>query len=368
MINLIDVTKYYGSKLAVSSLSLEVRDGQVCVLIGPSGCGKTTTLRMINRLIDPSSGRILIGDTDISKLNPEKLRRTMGYSIQGVGLFPHMTVAQNIAVVPDLLHWEKPRVTERVQEMLELVGLSPSEYSAKYPAELSGGQAQRVGVARALAADPPILLMDEPFGAVDPLTRERLQTQFYLIQEKLHKAVILVTHDIDEAVRLADRIAVMESGVLMQYDTPENILQRPAGKFVRDFVGTDRALKRLSRISVRAFIKKTPTITVEASTEQAVKACKECSWLWVLDADGRLKGWIDIDMLAGFKSIEEAMVHADAGQISILDSGTLREALSRMLEQGFGNMPVVDENNRFLGEIRLSDIEYETSIRGASSR
>ena len=323
---------------------------------------------MINRLIEPTSGQVMVNGADTSKLNPEELRRMMGYAIQGVGLFPHMTVAQNIGAVPELLRWEKQRIGERVLQMLELVGLPSSEYASKYPAELSGGQAQRVGVARALAADPPILLMDEPFGAVDPLTRERLQTQFVLIQEKLHKAVILVTHDMDEAIRLADRIAVMNAGVLLQYDTPENILQRPAGKFVHDFVGTDRALKRLSRISIRSFVKQAPTVSLDASAEQAATACGECTWSWVLDRGGILAGWIDSEMLARFKTVEEAMVHADPRQIALSESATLREALSRMLEQGFGNIPVIDEHNRFMGEVRLADIEHETSDGGQPTR
>jgi osmoprotectant transport system ATP-binding protein len=367
LIRLEEVTKYYGPTLAVDALSLEVRDGEVCVLIGPSGCGKTSTLRMINRLIEPTSGRILIGERDTARLNPEELRRTIGYAIQGVGLFPHMTVARNVGVVPELLHWDRPRVDERVRQMLELVGLPPAEYGAKYPLQLSGGQAQRVGVARALAADPPILLMDEPFGAVDPLTRERLQTQFARIQQKLRKTVILVTHDLDEAIRLADRIAVMEGGRLMQYDTPENILQHPAGKFVHDFVGTDRALKRLSRISVRDFIKPAPTVSLGATAEEAAGACGGCNWLWVLDADSRLVGWLDRGMLGGPASAEEAVVRAGAEQIALSDSATLREALSRMLEQGFSHMPVVDENGKFLGEVRLSDIERETSGGGTAA-
>ena len=364
MIRLDEVTKFYGQTLAVSSLSFEVQDGEVCVLIGPSGCGKTTTLRMINRLIEPTSGQILVNGRDTAGLNPEDLRHTIGYAIQGVGLFPHMTVAQNVAIVPELLRWNKARIAERVQQMLELVGLPPSEYAAKYPVQLSGGQAQRVGVARALAADPPILLMDEPFGAVDPLTREKLQTQFARIQQKLRKSVILVTHDLDEAIRLADRIAVMEAGRLMQYDTPENILQHPAGKFVHDFVGTDRALKRLSRISVRAFIKTAPSVTLGASPDEIANACGDCRWLWMLDADGRPVGWIDRAMFDRSPSMEEALVRTGSEDIALPDSATLREALSRMLEQGFGNMPVVDENGRFLGEVRLSDIERETSTGG----
>jgi osmoprotectant transport system ATP-binding protein len=214
MIRLENVTKQYGTILAVSALSFEVNEGEVCVLIGPSGCGKTTTLRMINRLIEPTSGRILINGRDTREFRPEKLRRTIGYAIQSVGLFPHMTVAENIAVVPRLLHWGKSDIDSRIEELLHLVNLDPGQVSGKYPKELSGGQAQRVGVARALAADPPILLMDEPFGAVDPLTRERLQAQFIRIQQEIRKTIILVTHDLDEAIRLAARIAIMGSGRL----------------------------------------------------------------------------------------------------------------------------------------------------------
>ncbi|MFQ5996677.1 MAG: ABC transporter ATP-binding protein, partial [Dehalococcoidales bacterium] len=221
MIRLEHVTKVYGETLAVNDFSLEVDEGEVCVLIGPSGCGKTTTLRMVNRLIEPTSGHIFVNGKDTSQIKPERLRQSIGYAIQSVGLFPHLTVAANIATVPELLHWEKNRIAHRIEELLNLVKLNPTEYAKKYPSQLSGGEAQRIGVARALAADPPILLMDEPFGAVDPLTRERLQAQFVRIQQELKKTVILVTHDLDEAIRLADRIAIMESGKLVQYDTPE---------------------------------------------------------------------------------------------------------------------------------------------------
>jgi osmoprotectant transport system ATP-binding protein len=230
VITLDRVTKHYGETVAVNELSLEIGEGEVCILIGPSGCGKTTTLRMINRLVRPTSGRILIDGRDTGRVSPEKLRLSIGYAIQSVGLFPHLTVAQNIAVVPQLLHWEKGRVARRTAELLELVGLDAAEYSHKYPAQLSGGEAQRIGVARALAADPPIMLMDEPFGAVDPLTRERLQAQFLRIQQELKKTIVLVTHDLDEAIRLADRVAIMEAGRLVQYDTPETILSQPANR------------------------------------------------------------------------------------------------------------------------------------------
>ncbi|HEV3352211.1 MAG TPA: ABC transporter ATP-binding protein [Acidimicrobiales bacterium] len=247
MLRLESVSKRYSSRTVVHELSLEVGEGEVCVLIGPSGCGKTTTLKMINRLIEPSSGRILLADEDVTRGDPVKLRRRMGYVIQQVGLFPHETVAQNVATVPRLLGWDRHRVRGRVDELLDLVGLDPAEYRDRYPDQLSGGQRQRVGVARALAADPPLLLMDEPFGAIDPIARDRLQGEFRRLQSELKKTVVFVTHDVDEAVRLGDRIAVLkEGGVLQQYDTPANVLGRPATPFVADFVGGDRGLKRLS--------------------------------------------------------------------------------------------------------------------------
>lgn len=248
MIRFDNVTKTYDGvgRPAVDSLTLEIPDGETVVIIGPSGCGKSTTLRMINRLIEPDSGTVSEDGEDVSGLKPEELRRRMGYAIQGVGLFPHWSVAENIGVVPKLLGWDSARIAKRVVELLELVGLDPDSYAAKYPDELSGGEAQRVGVARALAADPPVLLMDEPFGAVDPLTRERLQSEFSAIQARLKKTVVFVTHDIDEAVKLGDRIAIMRDGQLVQYDVPERILAYPADEFVAGFVGAERALKRLS--------------------------------------------------------------------------------------------------------------------------
>ena len=252
MIRFDNVTKVYegAAKPAVDSLTLEIPDGETVVLIGPSGCGKSTTLRMINRLIEPDSGTVTEDGRDIATLQPEELRRHMGYAIQGVGLFPHWTVAQNVGIVPDLLGWDAVRIADRTRQLLELVGLDPATYATKYPDELSGGEAQRVGVARALAADPPVLLMDEPFGAVDPLTRERLQAEFSEIQARLKKTVVFVTHDIDEAVRLGDRIAIMREGRLVQYDVPERVLAYPADEFVAGFVGAERALKRLSLATV----------------------------------------------------------------------------------------------------------------------
>ncbi|HEX2114783.1 MAG TPA: ABC transporter ATP-binding protein [Alphaproteobacteria bacterium] len=236
---------------AVDRLSLDIPDGTTCVLIGPSGCGKTTTMRMINRLIEPSGGRIVLDGEDVTKIDPVSLRRRIGYVIQQIGLFPHMTIAANIATVPRLLGWEQAKTDARVDEMLNLVGLEPARFRSRFPRELSGGQRQRVGVARALAADPPVMLMDEPFGAIDPITRANLQNEFLRILRRLRKTVIFVTHDIDEAIKMGDRIAILKDGRLVQYGTPDEILSRPANDFVAEFVGADRALKRLNLVSVR---------------------------------------------------------------------------------------------------------------------
>ncbi len=234
-------------QVAVHELSLEVKDGETCMLCGSSGSGKTTTLKMINRLVEPTSGRILVDGEDVTHTDPVLLRLRMGYVIQQVGLFPHQTVAENVATVPRILGWDRARIRSRVNELLELVGLDPERFARRYPDQLSGGQRQRVGVARALGADPPILLMDEPFGAVDRVTRDHLQAEFALIQRRMRKTVVFVTHDIDEAVKLGDRIAVLsEGGVLEQYDTPLQVLAQPASPFVEEFLGPDRAQKRLA--------------------------------------------------------------------------------------------------------------------------
>jgi osmoprotectant transport system ATP-binding protein len=253
MIRFRGVSKTYpgSDKPVVNDLSFEILEGEICVLVGPSGCGKTTTMRMVNRLIEPTEGEILINGEPNTRMSGTQLRRKIGYAIQQIGLFPHRTIAENIATVPSLLGWDKQRIKGRVDELLELVGLDPDDYRDRYPAELSGGQQQRVGVARAMAADPPIMLMDEPFGAVDPLTRERLQDEFLNIQQDIKKTIVFVTHDIDEAIKMGDKIAILkQGGFLAQYDTPENILSSPNSEFVASFVGTDRILKRLSLVRV----------------------------------------------------------------------------------------------------------------------
>lgn len=277
-----DVSKTYpDGTVAVHALDLSVLRGEICVLVGPSGCGKTTTLRMINRLVEPTSGTLRLNGLDVTGMDVQQLRRQMGYVIQSDGLFPHYTVRRNVAVTCRLAGWDAPRTSARVDELLGLVGLAPAEFAERYPHQLSGGQRQRVGVARALAADPPVLLMDEPFGAVDPIARDRLQTEFHALQRRLGTTVVMVTHDLDEAVRLGDRIAVMrQGGYLEQYDTPARVLAEPATPFVADFVGTDRLIKLMAvtALDLAALPAPTPgdehlpTVPADATLRDAVIA------------------------------------------------------------------------------------------------
>jgi osmoprotectant transport system ATP-binding protein len=301
------VTKRYRGRrqAAVQDLSLVIPAGEICVLVGPSGAGKTTAMKMVNRLIDVTEGQILIDGRDVSGMDETELRRGIGYVIQQVGLFPHMTVAENVATVPKLLGWERSRVRERTRELLELVGLDPAEDGHRYPAQLSGGQRQRVGLARALAADPPVMLMDEPFGALDPITRARLQEEFLRVHRRIGKTVIFVTHDIDEAIKMGDRIAILrEGGVLAQYATPDEILAHPADDFVARFVGADRALKRLalSRVGDLELLESStlapdsPTLTPETSLRDALSL--------ILSEDGRPLPVTENGELLGYVSVE----------------------------------------------------------------
>lgn len=362
MLELVGLTKRYGEMLAVDDLTLSVDSGEVCVLIGPSGCGKTTTLRMINRLIEPSAGTVFLGGADTARMKPEELRRGIGYAIQSVGLFPHMTVAENISVVPKLLGWERPRIQARATQLLELVGLDPGQYASKHPRELSGGQAQRVGVARALAADPPVLLMDEPFGAVDPLTRERLQGEFVRIQRALRKTVVLVTHDLDEAIRLADRLAIMRQGRLVQYDTPDSVLAEPADLFVRGFVGTDRALKRLARVPVSRLMSRDVVIVdLGQSKDKALDAMGAHADAWVVDGAGVLLGWVNKGVLSRSTDVRSALEAGPWRETAVDSEATLKEALSRTLAQGFRRLPVVDAGGRLVGEVSLETFAQATA-------
>jgi len=359
VISLEHVTKRYGDRLAVDDLTFEVPAGEVAVLIGPSGCGKTTTLRMINRLIEPTSGRISVDGTDVTSLRPEELRRHIGYAIQSVGLFPHLTVAENIATVPKLLGWKAARIASRTAELLELVGLDAAQYAGKYPRQLSGGEAQRVGVARALAADPPVLLMDEPFGAVDPLNRDRLQTEFVKIQRELKKTVIFVTHDVDEAIRLADKIALMRDGRLQQFDTPEELLDHPANKFVHDFVGADAALKRLGRVRVDSVMRhKVPVALLGDRAAIEAAACSQERFVYLTREDHTLVGWIDCRVLDRGTPLEHAATDVDWREAAVLPETSLKEALARMLALGFRTVPVTDHVGVLLGDVSLADVEH----------
>ena len=356
MIELRNITKIYGDHVAVDDLSIIVDDGEVAVLIGPSGCGKTTTLRMINRLIEPTSGQILIDGVDATTLKPEQLRRHIGYAIQSVGLFPHLTVAENIATVPKLLGWKADRIVKRASELLELVGLDSSQYAGKYPRQLSGGEAQRVGVARALAADPPVLLMDEPFGAVDPLNRDRLQVEFVKIQRELKKTVVFVTHDVDEAIRLADKIALMRLGHLEQYDSPETLLDHPASKFVHDFVGADAALKRLGRVRAESVMCTDIAVARDSgSIESALE--QGASFVYLVGDDGVLEGWLDRRVVDRGTPPAEAATRVDWRDAAVSDDASLKEALARMLALGYRSVPVVDGRGHLLGDVSLGDVE-----------
>lgn len=350
MIRLEAVSKRYpNGTVAVHSLDLEVRRGEVCVLVGPSGCGKTTTLRMINRLVEPTSGRIFLDGADVTDADPVELRRHVGYVIQQVGLFPHQTIAANVGTVPSLLGWKKARISSRVDELLDLVGLEPSEYRGRYPAQLSGGQRQRVGVARALAADPPVLLMDEPFGAIDPVTRTRLQDEFLRLQDGVRKTVVFVTHDIEEAVKMGDRIAILDvGGVLAQYDTPAEVLGNPASPMVADFVGPDRGLKRLKVTPIDpVLLEHPPTVGPGDTLEQAraVMERTEARWVAVTDARGALRGHVRAAAAGGDGTVVDRLERVEAW---VPLDGSLERALASMLLTDYGWVAVVD-GDAFVG-------------------
>jgi len=317
MITLDRLTKSFGgsAQSAVDGLSLTVNTGEICVLIGPSGCGKTTTMRMINRMVEPDSGRIEVGGRDVTKIDAVELRRSIGYVIQQVGLFPHMTLAENVATVPKMLGWDAARIARRVDELLALVHMDPSVYRNRFPRELSGGQKQRVGVARALAADPPVMLMDEPFGAIDPITRAKLQDEFLRILRELGKTIVFVTHDIDEAIRMGSRIAILRGGKLVQYDTPERILSHPADAFVEAFVGGDRSLKRLALLAAGPY--------VESGTPAA-------------------------------------------GAPRLPAATPLRDALSAMLDAGANEAAIVDAQGTPLGRVTLQSIQQAAAVAHSS--
>jgi osmoprotectant transport system ATP-binding protein len=349
-IRLDGVSKTYpDGTVGVAELDLTFAPGELSVLVGPSGCGKTTTMKMINRIIEPSTGRILLGGEDVTRVDPVQLRRRIGYVIQSVGLFPHQTVRTNVGTVPRLLGWDRKRVTARVDELLATVGLDPVRFGDRYPAQLSGGQRQRAGVARALAADPGVLLMDEPFSAVDPVVRERLQTEFLRLQETVRKTIVFVTHDIEEAVRIGDRIAVMsEGGHVEQFATPAEILGRPANAFVADFVGADRGLKRLAVTGIDATdLERPPVVHVDDGMADVRAALEraDARWAVVLDSAEHLHGWLSAERATGSGSVGAAARRMEAW---VPAGASLKAAFATMLQHEAGWVAVLD-GDRFLG-------------------
>ncbi|WP_309083945.1 ABC transporter ATP-binding protein [Chelativorans sp.] len=372
MIRLEHLTKIFGSRergiVAVDDVSFELPKGEICVLLGPSGCGKTTTMKMINRLIQPTSGTVFIDGEDTSAVDPIRLRRSIGYVIQQIGLFPNKTVAENICVVPDLLGWDRRKARSRAVELLELVGMPPATFMDRYPKELSGGQQQRVGVIRALAADPPVMLMDEPFGAIDPINREIIQDEFLRMQGALKKTIIFVSHDLNEAVKMANRIAIFRNGRLEQFATPAELLARPANDFVANFLGSDRALKRLALVSVAEAMLTDFEIIHEDDPAARAEAALRASGLLALpmvDAEGRPSGMLaqgDVAQTQATAAECSRPVHA-----TVQISADLRNAVALMFAQDMPVLPCVDQEGRLKGILTWRSIVRSLSVRGADS-
>jgi len=351
--------RYHGSSVpAVEDLSLEVHEGEILVLVGPSGCGKSTTLRLINRMIEPTGGRLFLDEEDVTTVDPDHLRRRIGYVIQQIGLFPHQTIAQNITTVPRMLKWDKARMAERADELLHLTGLDPEVYRDRYPKELSGGQAQRVGVARALGADPEIMLMDEPFGAIDPITRERLQNEFLRLQAELKKTIVFVTHDIDEAIKMGDRIAILgERSRIMQCDTPERILAFPVDEFVDDFIGAGSTIKGLNFERVRDLrLGGYPSIRLGQTPAAGLETLRASGrdWLLVLDEENRPVRWMREDDLA--RSTGSYVDEGEEVRVRLDADDTLFHSLEHMLQSSAGMCCVVDKRGALTGVVEMTHL------------
>jgi osmoprotectant transport system ATP-binding protein len=344
---------------AVDSLTLEVPEGEIVILVGPSGCGKTTTMKMINRIIEPTSGRIILDGEDVTSADPDHLRRRIGYVIQQIGLFPHMTIAQNIATVPKLIGWDAKRTDARVDELLETVGMAPEMYRNRYPKQLSGGQRQRVGVARALSGDPAVMLMDEPFGAIDPITRDRLQNEFLRLQAEVRKTIVFVTHDIDEAIKMGDRIAILKEGSrIAQYDTPEQILTAPADDFVADFIGAGASLKRLNLSRVRDIeLSVWPTVqlgTDDAAVLETLRRSDKGAVL-VLDEAGKPRRWVSaVDVQRGDGRALDQM--GSSPEAVVEPHSTLNDALNELITANYSVAIVVDSAGAYQGVVDIDHI------------
>ncbi|WP_313469468.1 betaine/proline/choline family ABC transporter ATP-binding protein [Carnobacterium sp.] len=363
-----NVSKVYkGGKVAVENINLSFDKGEFIVFIGTSGSGKTTSMRMINRMIEPTSGQILINGEDIMKKDPVKLRRKIGYVIQQIGLMPHMTIFNNIVLVPKLMKWPEDKQREIAEDLIKKVDL-PLEYLDRYPSELSGGQQQRIGVIRALAADQDIILMDEPFGALDPITRDSLQELLKELQKELGKTIVFVTHDMDEALKLADRIVIMQEGKVVQFDTPDNILSAPANQFVEDFIGEDRLIQARPTIQTveQVMLKNPASVTPGKSITDAIKIMRDrrVDTLLVTDDAGILKGFVDIESIDLNRKRATSVGDIMSTKVYFVRKGTLlRDTVQRILKRGFKNVPVVDDHNRLIGIVTrasLVDIVYDT--------
>ncbi|KXO98878.1 Glycine betaine/L-proline transport ATP-binding protein ProV (plasmid) [Tsukamurella tyrosinosolvens] len=360
------IKRYRGQERpAVKELTIAIEAGETVAIVGPSGCGKTTTLKMINRLIEPTSGRVLIGGTDVTKADADDLRQGIGYVVQAGGLFPHWTVEKNIGAVPGLLGWDKARTRARVTELLELVGLDPDTFRSRFPKEMSGGQQQRVGVARALAADPPVLLMDEPFGAVDPITRVRLQDQLLAIQEELHKTIVIVTHDVDEAIKLGDRVLILsEGGQIEQFGTPEEILTSPANAFVEEFVGSGATLKHLSLSSVGE-IPSAPVVLARPGdpSEEVAARAKEAklSWVVVVDENDRPRAWPSVSEVLSKPVVS---TYVDQRLPVAERTATLADALDVMLASSQGGV-LVTQRGKVIGALTIEQVAQRIRERQA---
>jgi osmoprotectant transport system ATP-binding protein len=366
MIRLEHVTKAFGAIVAVDAVSMEVGPGEVCVLLGPSGCGKTTTMKMINRLVAPTSGKIFVDGKDCDLVDEVTLRRSIGYVIQQIGLFPNKTVEDNICVVPDLLGHDRKAARRRAAELLEMVNLDPAVFLKRYPKELSGGQQQRVGVVRALAADPPVLLMDEPFGAIDPINREVIQDEFMKLQAELKKTVVFVSHDIDEAVKMASRIAIFRAGRLIQYDAPDTILAHPVDSFVADFVGSDRTLKRLRLLRVTdAMVSEPPFVRPEDDLATATARMEERGHVSIVmvGPHGRARGFVRIESARGRNGIVAEHHETLPCVINIRDD--LRKAVSEMFMHDLSWLACVDDDGLYKGYVTQRSI---THLLGATYR
>lgn len=362
------VSKVYdGNRIAVADFNLEVEAGEFIVLIGPSGCGKTTTLKMVNRLIEPTSGAIYLNGKDIREQNPVALRRHIGYVIQQIALFPNMTIAQNVDVVPRLLGWPAERRRQRVRELLELVGMDPDDYADRYPSELSGGQQQRIGVLRAMAAEPPLILMDEPFGALDPITRENLQEELKALQAKLHKTILFVTHDMDEALKIADRIVVMKDGYIVQVAAPEELLRHPANEFVASFIGKERLAPGLELRTVeQVMIGEPVTVRPHTGVAEGVATMrrKKVDTLLVTDESGRLLGAVSIEELNRNYQRAHQVQDLMARDVPVVFEGTpAREAFDLITRERLEYLPVIDKEGRLKGLVtRTSMVNALASV------